>query len=399
MSLYSIWPYLALVAGVLLIIRLDWPFRAIDAAASGARDRFAAIDGLRGLLAFGVFGHHAVVVPSYLQTGIWQAPPSSFYTLIGEMGVALFFVVTGFLFWRKLLHEHGMPDWKQLYIGRIFRIAPVYLVAVAVVLAVVWSRTRYELREPFPEVFFDTTRWLGLGLLGQPDVNQYQDTGRLLAGVTWTLRYEWLFYLCLPLLALFARRHWHLSFALGGALACCALHVVYQTPPALYAGLFFFGMIPASLDQLGLRICVGRKLAPVITLACLWLLFTQYSTVMGAAQLLLMGIFFSVLSVGDASLEVLKARPVRRLGEISYSVYLLHGLVLMGVFSIGAVRDYALASNGGCWLVIAVCGVLVIAISTMSHLLIERPGIGLGRKLARRFAEPRAEEGGKSAAA
>jgi peptidoglycan/LPS O-acetylase OafA/YrhL len=40
-------------------------------------------------------------------------------------------------------------------------------------------------------------------------------------------------------------------------------------------------------------------------------------------------------------------------GKISYSVYLLHGLVLSGVFGIGPVKDFAMHSNGRYWLVIA----------------------------------------------
>src|SRR5689334_9107223 len=96
MSFFSIWPCFALLAALLLIIRLDRPFGAIDAAGTGPDQRFFAIDGLRGLLAFGVFGHHATVMPGYFETGIWQAPPSVFYRMIGEVGVALFFAITGF---------------------------------------------------------------------------------------------------------------------------------------------------------------------------------------------------------------------------------------------------------------------------------------------------------------
>jgi peptidoglycan/LPS O-acetylase OafA/YrhL len=75
-------------------------------------------------------------------------------------------------------------------------------------------------------------------------------------------------------------------------------------------------------------------------------------------------------------------KPVRRLGEISYSVYLLHGLVLSGVFAIDPVRDFGMQSNGHYWLVVAVCGVLVIFVASLSYLLVERPGIDLGRKVA-----------------
>jgi peptidoglycan/LPS O-acetylase OafA/YrhL len=385
MDLYSVWPYAILLVALLLIMRLDRPFGALDAQAPGSQ-RYPAIDGLRGLLAFGVFGHHAVLMHGYLETGIWRTPPSDFYTMIGEAGVALFFAVTGFLFWGKLLSEHGTPDWRRLYIGRFFRIAPVYLAVVAVMLLMVWSRTYFELREPFPRVLSDMVRWLGLGVLGQPDVNGYPDTGRLLAGVTWTLRYEWLFYFSLPLLALFARAGWHLWFAVLGLAACCALYALSREPAAIYSGLFFCGMIPASLTRSGWRIPDRSNLALAAALGCLLLLFTHYSSTRGIAQLLLLGILFCVFSIGSTFLRFLRAKPVRRLGEISYSIYLIHGLVLTAVFSVGTIRGYAMESHVSYWLVVTLCGLLVVLVSTLSYLLVERPGIRLGKAVAGRFA-------------
>ena len=388
-NLYSIWPCLALLAAILLLIRLDRPFQAIDTGRAGPRQRFPAIDGLRGLLAFGVFGHHAALMHDYLDTGIWRAPPSAFYTMIGQVGVAMFFAITGFLFWGKLLDERGAPDWKQLYVGRVFRIAPAYLAAVTVMLLVVWNRTYFELREPAPEVLVDTARWLGLGIFGQPDVNGYRDTNRLLAGVTWTLRYEWIFYFFLPLLAVFARKDWHPWFALAGLLACCAVLALWQAPAAHYCGLFFCGMIPASLMHRGWRIPADSKLAPALAAGCLWLLFTRFPTATGVAQTLLMGVLFCIFGLGSASLTALEAKPVRRLGEISYSVYLIHGLVLMAVFSDDTIRRYAMSSHVGYWLAVFLSGLLLITAATLCYVLVERPGIRLGKYLAGRVARAR----------
>jgi len=388
-NLYSIWPYFALLLAVLVIIRLDRPFAAIDARTPPSHDRYPSIDGLRGFLAFGVFGHHAVVMHEYLTTGIWRAPPSDFYRMLGEVGVALFFAVTGFLFWGKLLGERGAPDWGRLYISRFFRIAPVYLAAVLVLLLVVGNRTYFELREPLADVVSDTVRWLGLGVLGQPDVNGYRDTSRVIAGVTWTLRYEWLFYFSLPLLALFARSARHLAFAALGLVSCCGLYAYSRQPAAIYSALFFCGMIPASLAYYGWRIPDRSNLALAVALGCLLTLFTQYSSTLGIVQVLLLGALFCVISIGSTFGRILRAKPVRRLGEISYSVYLLHGLILTGVFSVDGVRAYALASIASYWLIIAICGLLLLLVATLSFILIERPGLRLGKAVAGRFAAAR----------
>jgi peptidoglycan/LPS O-acetylase OafA/YrhL len=308
---------------------------------------------------------------------------------LGEVGVALFFAVTGFLFWGKLLSERGTPDWGRLYIGRFFRIGPVYLAAVLVLLLVVANRTYFELREPLADVVSDTVRWLGLGVLGQPDVNGYRDTSRLIAGVTWTLRYEWLFYFSLPLLAFFARSARHIVFAVLGLVTCCVLYALSRHPAAIYVALFFCGMIPASLTFYGWRIPDRSKLALAVALCCLLLLFTQFSSTLGIVQVLLLGLLFCVLSIGSTFGRILRAKPVRRLGEISYSVYLLHGLILTGVFSIDGVRSYALASTVSYWLTIALCGLLLLLVATLSFILIERPGIRLGKAVAGRLTDVR----------
>jgi peptidoglycan/LPS O-acetylase OafA/YrhL len=326
----------------------------------------------------------------YMRTGIWRSPPSDFYTMIGESGVALFFAITGFLFWGKLLHVRGAPNWRHLYIGRLFRIAPVYLAVVAVMMVVVWNRSYYELHEPVSAVLSDTARWLTLGMLGQPDVNGYQNTGRLLAGVTWTLRYEWLFYFSLPFFALFARRAWHLWFASGGLLIFCVVFSIYHAREALYCALFFCGMIPASLIERGWRIQLGRTLTLVTATACLLLLFMNFSSTIGVMQVFLLGILFCLFSIGSAYGKLLEAKPVRRLGEISYSLYLIHGLVLTAVFSSDALRGYAMNSHASYWLIVALCGLLAVLAATFSYLLIERPGIRLGRTVASRFVYPRA---------
>lgn len=382
MTLYDLWPFLLITTGVLLILRIDPIFGVIDGAASGTQDRFSTIDGLRGFLAFGVFGHHAVVTHEFLLTGVWEEPPSAFYSLLGQAGVSLFFAITGFLFWGKLLKAYGAVDWRKLYIGRFFRIGPVYLATVTVMLLVVWSRTNFGLQESPFVVWREVTRWLFLGILGQPDVNGYEHTGRLMAGVTWTLRYEWLYYFSLPLLAAFATRARHLLFTFTGLVLCLAIYAIKPIPHALYASLFFCGMTAASLLHEEFRMNADSKWAFAMAVVCLWLLTANFSTVHGVTQVLLMGVAFYVISSGNTLLGILTAKGSRRLGEISYSVYLIHGLMLTGIFSIGSVRSFALRSFGHYWFTIALCGLALVLAASLSYVLIERPGINLGKKWA-----------------
>lgn len=98
MEFYSIWPYFA--GMVLLLALASAPFFAIaDTPPNPRGDRLSNLDGLRGFLAFGVFFHHSAIYHQYFQDGQWVLPPSCFYTLIGPACVALFFMITGYLFW------------------------------------------------------------------------------------------------------------------------------------------------------------------------------------------------------------------------------------------------------------------------------------------------------------
>ena len=83
-------------------------------------DRYVSIDGLRGYLAFFVFMDHSCVWYFFLHTGHWRVPPSSLYTNFGESSVALFFMITGFLFYGKILagRERAI-DWTRLYISTL----------------------------------------------------------------------------------------------------------------------------------------------------------------------------------------------------------------------------------------------------------------------------------------
>ena len=125
MTLYAVWPYFVLVFVVSIACGGLPPFKLVDDARADGGMRTETLDGLRGFLALSVFVHHLVITHRYLQSGTWDYPPSAFYTLLGQVGFGVFFMITGFLFWGKLLDARGRPDWWTLYLGRVFRIGPI----------------------------------------------------------------------------------------------------------------------------------------------------------------------------------------------------------------------------------------------------------------------------------
>ncbi|MBV8468036.1 MAG: acyltransferase, partial [Burkholderiales bacterium] len=163
--------------------------------------RYQTIDGLRGYLAFGVFLHHAAIWQMYRQGGQWMlaAPASHGYLNFGRASVALFFMITAFLFCRRVLEARSQPiDWLHLYVSRLMRLAPVYGLAMLLLFIVVGVETRWTLAVPAAELGQQVLDWLLFGFAGMPDINGLHGTALVLASVVWSLAYEWLFYLALP---------------------------------------------------------------------------------------------------------------------------------------------------------------------------------------------------------
>lgn len=381
-SLLPVWPYAALVLIALGIVRLP-VFRFLDAAAGGDT-RFPMLDGLRGYLAFSVFVFHLAVTREFAHSGQWMPPASPFYSMLGPLGVSLFFMITGFLFWAKLLRVQGRPDWRALYVGRLFRIGPMYLVAVVTMLIIVFWRTGAELREPAWVVVAAVAQWLALGLIDvQPDVNGYR-ARHVLAGVTWTIWYEWWYYASLLVTARLARSRWQPWPTAGLLLLCLAGRQVVGHEALAFAALFAGGMLVASLLHANAGLRLPDRIASALIFGCLLLVFVSGSGGYGSLSgLLLMATFYLICS-GASLFGLLSGVAARRLGQISYGLYLLQGIVLTLVFALPPLRELALSTQAGFWAVGVLCTLVLVAVAAVCYALVERPGIAIGHALVRR---------------
>ena len=309
------------------------------------------IDGLRGFAAFGVFLHHAAITHDYIAEGVWRLPPSRFFSMVGQVGVSVFFLITGYLFWSKLIRERGRPNWFALYVGRVFRIGPVYLLAIGGMILVVfavadWTPVEGGRKSRRP------ARWLGLGIFSGVPVNGDFQANLYLAGVTWSLQYEWAFYAALAALSVGARREgWPLPFTALLLLGCLAWWhnggPVWLTPfDAIFALLFAAGMACASLEARGLTLRLPPALLSVGCLAAVVATFVLAPFAFGLLPTVLLSLaFYLVISGGDL-LGLLRSRPARRLGDVSFGIYMLQGLVLRATFAAKGVRGVVLGSDG-----------------------------------------------------
>lgn len=381
MILSAIWPYFVFLGIIVGIAALPW-FRFVDSSSTTAR--YATLDGLRGFLAFSVFVFHLIVTQEYIESGEWEPPRSRFYALLGPVGVSLFFMITGFLFWGKLLHEQGRPRWVELYLGRVFRIGPMYLFVVLAMLFIVYARTGFVLREPIRDVASSVLQWLMLGVLNtQPNVNGYPAT-HVLAGVTWTISYEWGFYASLLAMAYFARAKTHLLFVFTLLALCLAGKVLTGNFMIGMAAVFACGMAVASLQYENRLPRMPRPLGSVLAFVSLAIIFLLLENGYGLDTLILLSIFFLLVCSGASLFGVLTNIAARRLGNISYSLYLMQGLVLTLVFSVSPIRDFALQTELNYWILGAVCAALLTVAAALGYALIERPGIALGKRLIQR---------------
>ncbi|PXW23731.1 acyltransferase family protein [Paraburkholderia caballeronis] len=361
----------AFAAAALAARRIDF-FRDAIGAADGAR--FGHLDGLRGYLAFAVFVTHAASSVGWYRTGVWAWPDSVAFMLCGRVPVALFFMITGFLFTRKVVTTRGRLDWKRLYAGRLRRLAPLYLLVTAAIFVVVGQKTGWVLREPPATLFVGAFKWLGLGVLGHGNLNGLKATA-LIDPAMWTLRYEWIFYAALPAVACFAtpRR--------APLLVGLTLLLVYAFGVDAVVVNFLFGAFAALLHvrrPLAPRLC--QPAAGAVALVALGATALPFARDYGFAQSLLLSPLFACALYGNALFGALTMPAARVLGLVSYSVYLTHGVLLYAglqwldaVAPVAGIGDVAYAG------VIAAIGVTTVGVSLATFRFVEYPFMKDGR--------------------
>lgn len=373
---------LALLTGWLLAQRSAQP------AGTG---RFTSIDGLRGLLALFVFIHHGSVWQVFLQTQRWEAPASRVFGHMGETSVALFFMITAFLFTRKVLQIHERPiDWVQLYTSRLARLLPLYALAMALMLGMAWFLTGATLQVPMSQLLTHGLGWLAFSIRGAGNFNGLPDTYLLIAGVTWSLRYEWWFYLSLPLLAALLKRHVQMPWT-PLALVNVALFGSVWLLHAELALPFLGGMAAAYVaHRPALQRLAAQRWSGLIVLAGLVLTVLGTESAYTPEATLLLGVSFILIAAGNDLFGLLSTATLRALGDLTYSLYLLHGLALTLVLRLWAgTAEAATWSPSQHWLVLAALTVPLLLVCHLAYQYVEVPGQRLASRASSRAAQRR----------
>ncbi|MBO0679644.1 acyltransferase [Mycolicibacterium sp. S2-37] len=326
-------------------------------------ERVASLTGVRAVAAVLVVLTHAAYTTGRYPQGF----AGLMYSRM-EIGVPIFFVLSGFLLFRPWVQAAAIgapaPSVRRYAWHRVRRIMPAYVVTVLAAYLVYHFRTA----GPNPGHTWE-------GLFRNLTLTQiYTDSylySFLHQGLTqmWSLAVEAAFYVVLPLLAyvllvLLCRRRWRPAVLLAGLAALATVsplwlwlvHSVAWLPDGAplwlptYLLWFLGGMLLAVLQAMGVR---------AYALACIPLAVVCYliastpiagaptTSPAGLAEALTKTAFYAViatlvvtpLALGNRGWysRMLASRPMVFLGEISYEIFLIH-LVLMEVVMVEILR-------------------------------------------------------------
>jgi peptidoglycan/LPS O-acetylase OafA/YrhL len=366
--------------------------------------RFLELDSLRGLAALSV-------VLGHLQ-GLWfgdTRPTSAFYryflihaTPLGGEAVMLFFVLSGFVL--ALPSIDGRPQTYFVFITRrIFRIYVPYIAALAISVAgAYWLHGIVTSSTWFHQFWSEPVDWhlvrKHLRFVGLYNTDQFDPP-------IWSLVEEMRISLIFPFvcaLVLRLRSGW--SFAIAAILTGISYGLErfnlipdqrYLVDVPLYTAFFVLGIFLArekkSLSEWFQNL--KKPLAIAFVVACFgayaavdprfWKhmddqmsldirFISRCSCALGSGGLIIACLSSSFLK------RILHWQPIHWLGQMSYSLYLLHFVVLLYCVHLLYGRIPLL------WILLLTF-VVSIVVSRLSYRLIELPSMRMGRKISNSF--------------
>jgi peptidoglycan/LPS O-acetylase OafA/YrhL len=286
---------------------------------------FGLLDGLRAIAILAVVWHHAN-----------NAAPGWKIATRGFLGVDLFFTISGFLIVTLLLRERrrtGNILLRGFYIRRFLRIFPAYYLLLLVVGAVAFlklgSPSSDAVMRDLPFAIFFVSNLVPM---------------RTLLAITWSLSVEEQFYMIVPTVEKYARSAMRFLLPLAYVVASLPAFGAF---PALQLPVFFrettfgpilLGVILAHvLDDprgyLWVSRLAGWRLAPLFALGLLFTVASHPAEFTGWPRLVAHWAMLALVAscvVREANIlaPLLSAWPMRRIGAVSYGIYLYHLLVM-----------------------------------------------------------------------
>lgn len=360
------------------------------------------LDSLRALAAIGVVGWHYVNHFDAAPLPYLMAP---FYRH-GELLVDFFFVLSGFVLARAYWNDQRSATFANNVRDRIARMYPLHLTTLCVVAVMQWILVNHLASPPFVYLYNDAYDFaLNLLLLNRTGLER----GFSFNGPSWSISTEFvaniLFLGAIALPRHIARAGLFGLFAVllavilkGGLINDTAVpgssNDVFRTIVGFACGIALHRVHSHWLSRINLNGGFADGLA--IAAASVFLCYSPKGDLAALLHLVIVAICFPVLIVGAihgwAVRWVLTLPPLVYLGTISYSIYLLHFPLQLGVHLVSVLFLAQMPYDSGFFLV----GFFftLVGLASITYRLIEVPGRKLLRKrstaiLAEPSASPR----------
>lgn len=335
-------------------------------APASSHNRFAFLDVCRAFAAIAVMLQHAGEASGLF--GLKSTDFSHGVFSFGQMGVVLFFLISGYII-PKSLESAG--NIKRFWVRRAFRIYPLYLFIMAATIAIVVFLRHEPAPNPvtlLPHLIFIQS-WIGL-----PNY----------VGGSWTLFIELLWYVGFAILFFLKlnRRHWLVFYApIVGILALEVLSVALQVRfpfgrfsmvAACFMGLLWMRYNDGAVTLRFFAITLAAYAATLLSA-----FYVGFELMKAGEDNLTFQAMAITWIVGVAIFAIAYRlrfhNPVLQyLGMISYSVYLVHSPVITVLKSVGMTGH----------LIIPAVFVLTVIVGGLTYKYIEEPFMNLSRKVA-----------------
>lgn len=344
------------------------------------------IDGLRGYIAFFVFLHHACIYFYLFPSYEWILPTQNLYIHFGQTSVSLFFMITGFLFFNKLIDARINSEkmsWTKYFTARVLRIYPLFIFCLIIMLVLVGIKTNFVLSVDLSTLLSQIKDWFLFGIFNKPPINGYNEVEGLTCGVLWSMKFEWIFYLAIPILAVvLSKQRPSILVVLICSMGIYVLYTEKYTELILF-NTFIYGFIAALIVRYEkAKAVLSNSFFSFVCFGLIFILVYYFNDTHSLLPQLITGVIFIIIANGNKLFGVLTSKLSKAFGQLAYSIYLMHGLVLFIVLRliIGDMNVCTL-SLSAYWTVIALTGIGVVIVSFITHYLIELPAIKRTKKI------------------
>ena len=226
-------------------------------------------------------------------------------------------------------------------------------------------------RESYWELFKHVASWVLFGLFGLADINEI-NTHVINAGVIWSLSYEWIFYLSMPILAYVLKQENRINWIVVSSIGILLLTSIHS----LFEGRAFIGgILAAYLIRSDKFILFAKsKIATCLIFICIIGLVQEFIPNNTYVMLGCLIIIFVLIASGNHLFGLLVHPISRALGDLSYSIYLLHGILLFVTFNILINKSVVVSANVY-WGIITVIAPILIFICRFTYQYIEYPAM------------------------